>query len=172
MSSPDLFLLAAVRCGDRDCPFGGTVANRHRSGEDIDVLFDTLQNHHLYRAFKSSEVRESLFRNDMFRNMCLDVRNKHPELIQDMSIEQSVLAFSSFMMSGQSMDKDNVHRKERHKLSNKRVLGSDDATGDAAPYATGDAASDGAADAVDPLQVTAQPSANDEDITTARDSPK
>ena len=25
MSSPDLFLLAAVRCGDLDCPFGGTV---------------------------------------------------------------------------------------------------------------------------------------------------
>ena len=25
MSSPDLFLLAAVRCGDCDCPFGGTV---------------------------------------------------------------------------------------------------------------------------------------------------
>ena len=25
MSSPDLFLLAAVGCGDRDCPFGGTV---------------------------------------------------------------------------------------------------------------------------------------------------
>ena len=25
MSSPDLFMLAAVRCGDRDCPFGGTV---------------------------------------------------------------------------------------------------------------------------------------------------
>ena len=73
------------------------------------MLFDTLQNHHLYRAFKSSEVRESLFRNDMFRNMCVDVRNKHPELIQDTSIEQSVLAFSSFMRSGQSMDKDNVH---------------------------------------------------------------
>ena len=25
MSSPYLFLLAAVRCGDCDCPFGGTV---------------------------------------------------------------------------------------------------------------------------------------------------
>ena len=25
MSAPDLFLLAAVRCGDLDCPFGGTV---------------------------------------------------------------------------------------------------------------------------------------------------
>ena len=37
------------------------------------------------------------------------------------------------------MDKDNVHRKERNKLSNKRVLGSDDATGDAAPDAAGDA---------------------------------
>ena len=86
---------------------------------------------------------------------CVDVRNKHPELIQDTIIEQSVLAFSSFIQSGQSMDKDNVHRKERNKLSNKRVLGSDDATGDAAPDAASDAASDGAADAVDPLQVAA-----------------
>ena len=105
----------------------------------------------------------------MFTNMYLDVRNKHPELIQDTSIEQSVLAFSSFKKSGQSMDKDNVHRKERNKLSNKRVLGSDDATGDAAPDAAGDAASGGAADAVDPLQVTAQPSENDEDNNPAGD---
>ena len=117
-------------------------------------------------------MRESLFREDTFRNMCVDIRNKHPQLIQDTSVEQSVLSFSSFMKSGQSMDKDNVHRKERNKLSNKRVLGSDDATADAAPDAAGDAASDGAADAVDPLLVTAQPSENDEDNNPSGDSPK
>ena len=44
-------------------------------------------------------MRESLFREDTFRNMCVDIRNKHPQLIQDTSVEQSVLAFSSFMRS-------------------------------------------------------------------------
>ena len=35
MSSPDLFMLAAVRCGDCDCPFGGTVVGTDASvGED------------------------------------------------------------------------------------------------------------------------------------------
>ena len=149
-----------------------TAENRNRSGEDMDVLFNTLKDHHLYRAFKSSDVRESLFRDDTFRNMCLDVRYKHPELIQDTSIEQSVLAFSSFMKSGQSMDKDNFHCKERNKLSNKGGLGSDDATDDDTPDAAGDAASDGAADAVAPLQFTAQPSENDEDNNPDGDSPK
>ena len=32
MSSPDLFMLAAVRCGDCDCPFGGTVVGTDASG--------------------------------------------------------------------------------------------------------------------------------------------
>ena len=52
--------------------------------------------------------------------MCVEIRNKHTDLIQETSIEPSVLAFSAFMKSGQSMDKGNAHQKERNQLANNR----------------------------------------------------
>ena len=39
--------------------------------------------------------------------MCIEVRNKHSDLIQETSHEQSVFLFSDFMTADQLIDKDN-----------------------------------------------------------------
>jgi hypothetical protein len=39
--------------------------------------------------------------------MCVEIRNKYPDLVQAMSLEQAVLAFSDFMVSDQLINKEN-----------------------------------------------------------------
>ena len=77
------------------------------------MLFDTLQDHHLYHKLKcyaqteEADAQESLFKSVLFRNMCVEVRNKHPDLIKETSHEQSVIEFSDFMTSDQLINEVN-----------------------------------------------------------------